>query len=90
MAQIAKTKYAHPEVLVDTLWIEKHLQDNNLKIIVKSDVISKNYYNKNAIKFVLCESCYWIASILKEVFKISQCPRCGKKKLFIERISRQQ
>ena len=87
MAQISKTKYVHPEVLVDTLWVEKHLQDNNLRIVVKSDAIPKNYYNKNTIKFVLCESCYWIASILKEVFKISQCPSCGKKKLFIERIS---
>ena len=87
MAQISKIEYVHPEVLVDTQWVEEHLEDNKVRIVVKSDAISKNYYNKNAIKFVLCESCYWIASILKEVFKIGQCPRCGKKKLFIERIS---
>src|SRR5688500_4888930 len=34
MAQISKTKYVYPEVLVDTLWVEKHLQDNNVRIEV--------------------------------------------------------
>ena len=32
MAQITKTEYAHPEVLVDTQWIEDHLNDPNVKI----------------------------------------------------------
>ena len=27
MAQITKTKYVHPEVLVDTQWVEEHLDD---------------------------------------------------------------
>ena len=27
-----KTQYAHPEVLVDTQWIEDHLNDPNVKI----------------------------------------------------------
>ncbi len=32
MAQITKTEYAHPEVLVDTQWVEDHLEDNNVRI----------------------------------------------------------
>ena len=32
MAQITKTEYAHPEVLVDTQWIEGHLDDPNVRI----------------------------------------------------------
>jgi len=32
MAQITNTKYAQPEVLVDTQWLEEHLNDSNLKI----------------------------------------------------------
>ena len=43
MAQISKTKYVHPEVLVDTLWVEKHLQDNNVRI-VEVDYDSKTNY----------------------------------------------
>jgi len=87
MAEIAKTKYVHPEVLVDTEWVDEHSEDNNVKIGVKP-IMNKDYYDTNNFKFALCESCYWIASILKDVFKISQCPRCEKKKIFIERISK--
>ncbi len=32
MAQITKSEYAHPEVLVDTQWIEDHINDPNVKI----------------------------------------------------------
>ena len=87
MGQIAKTKYVHPEVLVDTQWVEEHLEDNNVKIVVKKTTIHKNYYDKNNFKFAFCESCYWIASILKDIFKISKSPKCGKKKIYVKRIS---
>ena len=33
MAQITKTKYVHPEVLVDTQWVEEHLEDKNVRIV---------------------------------------------------------
>ena len=33
MTQIAKTKYVHPEVLVDTQWVDEHLEDNNVRIV---------------------------------------------------------
>jgi thiosulfate/3-mercaptopyruvate sulfurtransferase len=32
MAQITKSHYAHPEVLVDTQWIEEHLNDPKIRI----------------------------------------------------------
>lgn len=32
MVQITNTQYAQPEVLVDTQWLEEHLNDSNLKI----------------------------------------------------------
>ena len=49
--------------------------------------INKYYYDKNNFRFVLCESCWWFATILKDVSKVIQCPRCKKKKrLYIERI----
>ena len=88
MAQIAKTKYAHPEVLVHPQGIDEHLEDHNVRIVIKTPTMHKNYYDKNNLKFAFCESCYWIASILKDVFKISKCPKCGKKKIYMERISR--
>ena len=87
MTQSTKTKYTHPKVLVDTQRVDEYLKDKNARIAVKT-AINKNYYDKNNFRFVLCESCYWIAFILKDVFKISQCPRCKKKKIYIERISR--
>src|SRR5687768_17723275 len=43
MAQIAKTKYAHPEVLVDTQWVDEHIEDNNVRI-VEVDYDSKSNY----------------------------------------------
>jgi thiosulfate/3-mercaptopyruvate sulfurtransferase len=33
MAQITKTKYVHPEVLVDTQWVEEHLDDKQVRIV---------------------------------------------------------
>ena len=46
------------------------------------------YYVKTNCKFVLCESCWWFATILKDVYKINHCPRCKKKKGFhVERIT---
>ena len=38
--------------------------------------INKYYYDKNNCRFVLCESCWWFATILKDVSKVIQCPRC--------------
>ena len=50
-------------------------------------VINKDYYDKNNFRFVLCESCWWFATILKDIFKFSKCPIC-KKKVYVERIIR--
>ena len=33
------TKYAHPEALVDADWIEKHLSDNDVRIIESNEDI---------------------------------------------------
>jgi hypothetical protein len=63
MAQIAKTKYVHPEFLVDTQWVDVHFEDNNVRTDVKH-LKNKYYYDKNNFKFALCESSYWIASML--------------------------
>ena len=43
MAQIVKTKYVHPEVLVDTQWVENHLEDKKVRI-VEVDYDSKSNY----------------------------------------------
>jgi thiosulfate/3-mercaptopyruvate sulfurtransferase len=43
MTQIAKTKYVHPEVLVDTQWVDEHLEDKNVRI-VEVDYDSKSNY----------------------------------------------
>ena len=51
-------------------------------------IINNDYYDKNNCKFVLCDSCWWFAIILKDVFKINQCPRCKKKKIYVQRIIR--
>lgn len=51
-------------------------------------IINNDYYDKNNCKFVLCDSCWWFATILKDVFKINQCPRCKKKKMYVQRIIR--
>ena len=32
MAQITNTQYAYPQVLVDTQWVENHLNDSNVRI----------------------------------------------------------
>jgi CO dehydrogenase/acetyl-CoA synthase gamma subunit (corrinoid Fe-S protein) len=50
--------------------------------------MNKDYYDKNNCKFVLCESCWWFATVLNDVIKISQCRRCKKKKVYVERIIR--
>ena len=50
-------------------------------------VINNDYYDKNNCRFVLCESCWWFATVLKDIFKISKCPRC-KKKVCVDRIIR--
>jgi hypothetical protein len=50
--------------------------------------MNKDYYDKNNCKFVLCESYWWFATVLNDVIKISQCPRCKKKKVYVERIIR--
>jgi thiosulfate/3-mercaptopyruvate sulfurtransferase len=44
MAQITKTKYVHPEVLVDTQWVEEHHDDKHVRI-VEVDYDPKSNYN---------------------------------------------
>ena len=51
-----------------------------IKTIIPLD---KDYYNKNNCKFILCDSCYWFATILKNVYEFNQCPICKKKKICI-------
>ena len=46
MAQTTKTKYVHPEVLVDTQWVEEHIEDKNVRIAKLSILPKKNYYDK--------------------------------------------
>lgn len=86
MAQTTKTKYVHPEVLVDTQWVEEHIEDKNVRIVKLSIPTKKNYYDKKDFKFVLCDTCFWFATILKNIFKVTECPRCKKNKLYIDRI----
>jgi len=86
MAQTTKTKYVHPEVLVDTQWVEEHIEDKNVRIPKLSILSKKNYYDKKEFKFVLCDTCFWFATILKNIFKVTECPRCKKNKLYIDRI----
>jgi len=58
----------------------------------KTLTVNKYYYDKSNCRFVLCESYWWFATILKNVSKIiSQCPKCKKKKkkkkkLYVDRI----
>ena len=33
MTQTTKIEYSHPEVLVDTQWVEKNLNDPNIRIV---------------------------------------------------------
>ena len=51
--------------------------------------VNKDYYDKSNFRFILCDSCWWFATILKDVSKISnQCPRSKKKKrMYVERIT---
>jgi hypothetical protein len=87
MAQTTKTKYFHPEVLVDTQWIEEHLEDKNVRIVKAHTIPEKYYYDKKNFRFVLCDKCFWFATILKNIFKVTQCPICKKNKLHIDRIA---
>ena len=50
MAQIVKTKYVHPEVLVDTQWVENHLEDKKVRII-EVDYDSKSNYELGHIPY---------------------------------------
>jgi hypothetical protein len=84
MAQIAKTKYAYLEVSVDTHGVEENLKDADGRTTEKY-IGNHNYYNQKNFKFAFCESCYWFASILKDVFNYNQCPRC-ENKMYIEKI----
>ena len=43
MAQITNTRYSQPEVLVDTQWLEEHLNDKNLKIAEVDYDAQSNY-----------------------------------------------
>ena len=87
MAQTTKTQYVHPEVLVDTQWVEEHLEDKNVRIVESYLPVNKHYQNKKNFRFVLCDSCFWFATILKNIFKVTQCPRCKKNKIYIDRIA---
>ncbi|MGZ5510312.1 MAG: hypothetical protein ACXWFC_07535, partial [Nitrososphaeraceae archaeon] len=85
--QTTKTTYVHPEVLVDTQWVEEHLEDKNVRVVESYLPVNKHYYNKKNFRFVLCDSCFWFVTILKNIFKVTQCPRCKKNKLYIDRIA---
>jgi hypothetical protein len=87
MAQITKTKYVHPEVLVDTQWVEEHLDDKQGSTAQFCITVSNQYYDKKNCRFVLCDACFWFATILKNLFKLNQCPRCKKNKLIFDKIA---
>jgi hypothetical protein len=53
---------------------------------IKTTIVNKDYYDKNSCRFVLCDSCFWFATIIKNDFKISECPICRNKKVYIETI----
>ena len=44
MTQITNTQYVHPEVLVDTQWLEEHLNDHSIKI-AEVDYDSQSNYD---------------------------------------------
>src|SRR5215210_3444780 len=44
MAQTTKIEYSHPEVLVDTQWVEEHLNDPNIRIVEVDYDSQANYY----------------------------------------------
>ena len=49
--------------------------------------INKNYYDKHNCKFVFCESCYWVVTILVNKFNnTNRCSNCNKKGIHIETI----
>jgi hypothetical protein len=57
-------------------------------MFVNKTVITNKYnYDKSNYRFILCDSCWWFANILKDVSKFSYYPRCKKKRLHIERIT---
>jgi|GEM_PF-2220167 len=59
------------------------------KINTITTIINNKYYNKDNCQFVLCDSCYWCVTILKNIDKkFNHCPLCKKKKLYVERILR--
>ena len=87
MAQITKTKYVHPEVLVDTQWVEEHLDDKQGRTAQSSITVNKQYYDKKNCRFVLCDACFWFATILINLFKLTQCPNCKKNKLYFDKIA---
>ncbi len=53
----------------------------------KTITLNKDYYNKNNCRFILCDSCWWFATIVKNDFKISEYPICKNRKIYIEMIS---
>jgi CO dehydrogenase/acetyl-CoA synthase gamma subunit (corrinoid Fe-S protein) len=53
----------------------------------KTITLNKDYYNKNNCRFVLCDSCWWFATIIKNDLKISECPICKNQKIYIEMIN---
>lgn len=44
MAQTTKIEYSHPEVLVDTLWVEEHLNDKDIRVVEVDYDSQANYY----------------------------------------------
>jgi hypothetical protein len=38
-------------------------------------------YKKKDCKFIICNSCYWITTIIKNNVKIIKCPICKKNEL---------
>ena len=55
-------------------------------LISRIITVNKYYYDKSNCKFILCESCWWFTTSLKDESKISKCPRCNKKKVYVEKI----
>lgn len=65
------------------------LNTYGVRFINKESIITKiTYYKKSDCRFLLCESCYWCTTILKNEYNIDTkiCPICNKKRMYIKNI----
>lgn len=60
---------------------------NEKSILLFEKVNSNNmFYKRELCRFVFCNSCFWIATLLKDIMNIVQCPECNSRELFVNQI----